>query len=90
LFPIAQRFEISLGSRNPDRCGDIDECEKVVTDWKDPALEFCAVFDFITYTAGISAKSARRILKLHVILTAYEPKTNRGRCKGIMPKVFFF
>lgn len=55
-FLNEQGYQVSLGSREPFKSGEIIGCHKVTTNWKDPALEFCKGYDCIIHAAGMNSK----------------------------------
>ena len=50
-------YQVSLGSREPLRNGEIRNCRQVVTNWQDPELAFCRGYDLIIHAAGMNAKA---------------------------------
>tara|TARA_B110001450_G_scaffold252845_1_gene275285 strand:- start:3222 stop:4154 length:933 start_codon:yes stop_codon:yes gene_type:complete len=55
-FLTERGYQVSLGSREPFKSGDISGCHQVTTNWQDPELEFCIGYDCIIHAAGMNAK----------------------------------
>lgn len=49
-------YQVSLGSREPLKNGEISNCRQVVTNWQDPTLAFCRGYDLIIHAAGMNAR----------------------------------